>query len=803
MPPRATPFLKALVITACAVVAVTTTVGAQEQRALFDRVDDDAGLDLVGGVAGAAWGDLDADGDLDLAVVDDGRLAVWRNDSTSAGLAFSRGAVDDPAAVADDVDVDDGDAVADPLADIPVSDEVVVTDEVAGEEITSDVPSVPRLTGVRWFDADSDGDADLLLRAESGDQRLLVNTAGVLGDPIVVRPNAMLGHEVADIDADGLLDVFAGAAETSDSVNSGVLVRRSESYAPTRIEGFLPGEDQSIASLYRAAVSDALELFSGGSAFPGHQFRFEATGPRYLGQFLDRSTLVRDVAVSDFDGDLINELFLLRSNPDAAIASNEDGTEITFLITARDSASSVTLGGVAEMEVEVIEQFNLPVFGIQFGAQRRQSDSYAFTVDSSVGGSTAIGDLDTGLFISATPSGGYRFVLAGTEEIRAQVRVTASEPIEVLQTVGLPRAGGALFDQFLERNGEDWTVAQLLPRSTECNAAATADFDNDGDVDIYMACGNSIENTANTVFLNDGAGEFSEVELGAGLLSEMSGALGVTAVDADSNGVMDLLVQSDGGTAGVESSALLQGRPNDNHWLGLRLVANTTEPSAIGASVVLETDGESQRRDALGGTHGEVQGDPRVHFGLGDVEIVERLVVTWPSGRRQVLDQVSVDQYLDLVEPARDTPFAELRLSDLFVEPVARDGDQLEIVATVQNLGTTETSSAVMTFELPTGWRAVGLDERVVVDGSTLQWPLPPVAPGFEATVSLAIRVEQSSGPGRVGVSVTGDFPTDRLSSEVVTAGSSDRLLGTRELLLALAAVMGVLAAAVLVIRRR
>ena len=91
----------------------------------------------------------------------------------------------------------------------------------------------------------------------------------------------------------------------------------------------------------------------------------------------------------------------------------------------------------------------------------------------------------------------------------------------------------------------------------------------------------------------------------------------------------------------------------------------------------------------------------------------------------------------------------------------------------------------------------------MVVDGNAVRWPLPSVAPGFEAEVSLAIEVESSSGPGRVEVVVTGDFPTDRAASDVVTAGSTDRVFGTRELLFALAAVFGVLAAAVLLVNRR
>jgi hypothetical protein len=44
------------------------------------------------------------------------------------------------------------------------------------------------------------------------------------------------------------------------------------------------------------------------------------------------------------------------------------------------------------------------------------------------------------------------------------------------------------------------------------------------------------------------------------------------------------------------------------------------------------------------------QDDPRVHFGLGAVSKVDRLTVTWPSGTRQTLENVSADRIILIEE---------------------------------------------------------------------------------------------------------------------------------------------------------
>jgi hypothetical protein len=93
--------------------------------------------------------------------------------------------------------------------------------------------------------------------------------------------------------------------------------------------------------------------------------------------------------------------------------------------------------------------------------------------------------------------------------------------------------------------------------------------------------------------------------------------------------------------------------PDKNHWVGLKLIGGPKSPrDAVGATVYLTAGGVRQRSDVLSGGSFSSSNDQRVHFGLGQNAVVEKLEIHWPSGAVQRLNLASIDRFY-VVEEGR------------------------------------------------------------------------------------------------------------------------------------------------------
>lgn len=185
-----------------------------------------------------------------------------------------------------------------------------------------------------------------------------------------------------------------------------------------------------------------------------------------------------------------------------------------------------------------------------------------------------------------------------------------------------------------------------------------ADLDLDGDLDIVIADGHVYPEVdrhdfglryrqPNSAFLNDGDGSFLSAGLPPGALNAAS-SRGLAIGDINNDGALDILI------ANLDAApTLLEGRPTGKHWLTVDLVGTTSNRSAIGARVTVETSAGSQIREVRSGGSYQSQRDLRVHFGLGDVEEVDVLRIRWPNGREQRMERVKSDRIV-LVEESRN-----------------------------------------------------------------------------------------------------------------------------------------------------
>ena len=101
----------------------------------------------------------------------------------------------------------------------------------------------------------------------------------------------------------------------------------------------------------------------------------------------------------------------------------------------------------------------------------------------------------------------------------------------------------------------------------------------------------------------------------------------------------------------MNEPVVLLRNPNNsgNHWLGIELVGRPYR-DAVGARLELNVGEQTLLRTIKGGGSYLSSGDRRVLFGLGSRDKVGRLMVRWPSGRKESWDGLGVDRYWKLTE---------------------------------------------------------------------------------------------------------------------------------------------------------
>jgi enediyne biosynthesis protein E4 len=185
------------------------------------------------------------------------------------------------------------------------------------------------------------------------------------------------------------------------------------------------------------------------------------------------------------------------------------------------------------------------------------------------------------------------------------------------------------------------------------------DFDNSGWLDIFVANGH-VYPQVDTIpsgaahyrqpmllFRNKHDGTFEEVGASVGfdempLQSRRGAAFG----DINNDGCVDIVTLN----VGEPPSLLLNHCRNGNHRVLFRLLGTRSNRLAIGARVTVKAGGITQFSEVKGGSSYISQNDLRQHFGLGQNEKMDEVIVRWPNGESETLRNVAADYIYTIVE---------------------------------------------------------------------------------------------------------------------------------------------------------
>jgi hypothetical protein len=212
---------------------------------------------------------------------------------------------------------------------------------------------------------------------------------------------------------------------------------------------------------------------------------------------------------------------------------------------------------------------------------------------------------------------------------------------------------------FLYRNNADGTFTQVVegPIATESGSFMTCswvDFDNDGWLDLFVTVDPPVPapDLKNCLYRNQGDGTFLRMSSGS-LVTDNGRFAGASWLDFDGDGFLDVYIAC-GSVYQAQADAFYRNNGNTNAWIKLRCAGTLSNRSAIGATIrararIAGTDRWQMRQ--IVGTEGWLSFNHLdVIIGLGDATVVDTLRVEWPSGIVQEFLNVPVKQTLVIVE---------------------------------------------------------------------------------------------------------------------------------------------------------
>jgi hypothetical protein len=212
--------------------------------------------------------------------------------------------------------------------------------------------------------------------------------------------------------------------------------------------------------------------------------------------------------------------------------------------------------------------------------------------------------------------------------------------------------GTGLFDDVTSASGLTGATSRMTAWGT-----GAYDFDDDGFKDLFTANAAILDNSMeiehrpyelpNSLFRNLGNFRFEDVSATAGTAFTVPAAhRGAAFGDLNNDGKIDAVVTVMNGSPEI----LMNRTVNHNHWILLKLVGVTDNRDGVGTKVKIVTAHGTQYNEATTAVGYNSSSDKRVHFGLGEDAVIDRIELSWPTGVKQVLTNVRSDQVLEIKE---------------------------------------------------------------------------------------------------------------------------------------------------------
>jgi hypothetical protein len=488
--------------------------------------------------------------------------------------------------------------------------------------------------GATWADYDNDGRQDLFVTSTRGGNILFKNLGdGKFKDVTKEAGLDHVGHSQTaaffDFDNDGHLDL---------------IVTNTAKWTRSQIDPvakYFPGKEDLLLELATSPPeSNILYHNNGDGTFTDVTEKAGLKGKGWSG----------DVAIFDYDGD--GFLDLVVTNMFGASQLYRNNGNGTFTDVTRQVLGRTSWGGMGARAFDFNNDGKLDLYIVDMHSDMWMGLNYDWT--SELLDVIKRGEHRKYPYLSG-PTIYYKTETQAGEKQKAD-RLKIKYDEVVFGNTFFKNLGNGKFEEISDQAG----LETLWPWGI-----ATGDFDNDGYEDIFIPAGMGYPffYWPNSLMMNNGDGTFAdragmegieppargiyqEKKLGGRPAARSSRA--AATADFLHRGRLDIVVNNFN-----DSPYLFVNRFPANSYVQFHLRGTKSNRDAIGALVRLYSGKTIMTRmvQAAGGYLS--QSSKTLHFGLGDKKGIDKVDISWPSGRRQAIDKPRMNTLHEVVEPEK------------------------------------------------------------------------------------------------------------------------------------------------------
>ena len=231
-------------------------------------------------------------------------------------------------------------------------------------------------------------------------------------------------------------------------------------------------------------------------------------------------------------------------------------------------------------------------------------------------------------------------------------------------------------------------------------ATTFEDYDNDGDFDAFIVN----HSDSNRFMLNNGDGTFTDIIASTGIDATDLGAWENASADFDNDGFVDILTEfnndlwlnngdltftgqdiafDDGGIGDLNNDGFLDvvkggtiymNDGNDHNWVKINTMGVISNKNGIGSRVEVYGAWGRQIREVRSGESFSPMSSLTTHFGIGNATAIDSIVVKWPSGIRTTWLVPEINTTHDIIE-VDNVGIEEAKVNPLNIWPNPTTGE--------------------------------------------------------------------------------------------------------------------------------